>query len=652
MSDDETNWAQSGLDALLAKGGELHAIRRYLEFLQGLVWCGRDGECKRAENINAMIKQANTLGLTQFTRIKEPKCKPTILILQIQAAALRHCLCGDEASRIDDIRDEIKEGVEKYGLPKGCDQSGVDRSELPSLDVSEGTDWNLIAENAVRLFTDDREPKVFLRDAGGERMVELWESTDKGNVGELVLKDIRPAEFASLISRYASLEKYNSEGHRIQATIDQKKAAIIMAAAPMRRLPVIRSLHNAPVLYLTQDRTLRVVGPGYDPQTGMYVLGRKTVEPKPDWEAGVKKLLSRIRGWRFVDEADKSRLVAAHLTPQMVTGNFLNGDRAPIQFFEADTSQTGKGYAAKVIAALYGEKMVTVTQKTGHGLGSFEEKFDAALLSGRPFILCDNMRKSLDSQSLESFATEHEYAARGFRRGYITVDPRNYVVYITSNGMSTTADASRRFNVVRFVKRPQTDTFWHDKEGRDLLAHMSHFHRYYLGVTWAILIEWHRRGMPVTKENRHDFRGWASAIDWIVQNLFGLPPLMQGCDEIRNRMGSEYLTFVRSLCQEIKHSGKLGVDLFTADIASLCGDRRIAIPDLKSNAEDADIKQLGIIFKRVFGATSDEGILDDEPSEPEKRLPLEGYEIIRTVKWSGNRNKSPVYRFLFRGSTA
>ncbi len=639
------------LDALLAKGGEFQSVLRYLEFIERLGWCDQH-ECKRADNIEAMVKQAKMLGLTQFTRVKEPKKKPTILVLQIQASAVNKCPCGEAGSRITEVCEEIKEAVEKFTLPKGSDQLGIDGAGLPKLDVSEGTDWNVIAENVVRLLTDDQEPKVFLREACGESMVELVKSKAKSNAGELVLKDVRPVNFASLIGRYATLEKYTADGHRIPATIDQKKAALIMGAAPMCNLPIIRSLHNAPVLYLTDNNDLRIIGPGYDPQTGMYVLGRKTVEPKPDWEAGVEKLLSRMSGWRFVDQSDKSRLIGSYMTSAMVYGNFLNGDRAPIQFFEADMSQTGKGYAAKVIAALYGEKMVTVTQKTGHGLGSFEEKFDAALLTGRPLILCDNMRKSLDSQSLESFATENEYAARGFRRGYITVDPRNYVVYITSNGMSTTADASRRFNVVRFVKQPRTHSFWQDRDGRNLLAHMTYFHRYYLGVIWSILCEWHRRGMPRTDEHRHDFRGWASAVDWIVQNLFGLPPLMQGCDEIRNRMSSVYLTFVRDLCQTIKHSQRLDVDLFTADIAAICGDQRIAIPDLKSNAEDADTKQLGIIFKRLFGGSQDERILDDEPSELEKRLPLEGYEIIRTVKWSPSRNKSHVYRFLFRGSTA
>lgn len=651
MNNTDATQVHSGLDALLAKGGELHAVHRYIEFIERLAWCDQH-DCQRAENIEAMVKQAKTLGLTQFTPIKEPKEKATILLLQIQATAVNKCPCGEAGSRIAEVCEEIKEAVGKFALPQGSDQKGIDQPELPKLDVSEGTDWNLIAENAVRLFTDDAEPKVFLRNACGESMVELRESTEKSNAGELVLKDVRPVNFASLIGRYAALEKYTAEGHRIPATIDQKKAALIMGAAPMCHLPVIRSLHNAPVLYLTEDRELRVIGPGYDPQTGMYVLSRKAVKPHPDWEVGVQKILKRISDWRFVDDADKSRLMAGWVTPAMVIGNFLNGDRAPIQFFEADTPQAGKGFAAKVIATVYGEKMVPVTQKSGHGLGSFEEKFDAALLMGRPFILCDNMRKSLDSQSLESFATESEYAARAFRRGYIAVDPRNYVVYITSNGMSTTVDASRRFNVVRFVKQPRAHPFWHDKDGRDLLAHMSYFHRYYLGVIWSILHEWHRRGMPATNENRHDFRGWASAVDWIIQNLFGLPPLMQGCDEIRDRMSSEYLTFVRNLCQAIKHSDRLDVDLFTADIAAICGDRRIAIPDLQSKAEDADIKQLGIIFKSVFGIVSDERLLDDEPNEQEKRISLEGYEIIRTRTWSPSRNKTPVYRFVFRGSTA
>jgi hypothetical protein len=48
----------------------------------------------------------------------------------------------------------------------------------------------------------------------------------------------------------------------------------------------------------------------------------------------------------------------------------------------------------------------------------------------------------------------------------------------------------------------------------------------YLGAVHTVLREWIQKGKPRTNEGRHNFSAWVQSVDWIVQNLFLLHPLM------------------------------------------------------------------------------------------------------------------------------
>lgn len=68
-----------------------------------------------------------------------------------------------------------------------------------------------------------------------------------------------------------------------------------------------------------------------------------------------------------------------------------------------------------------------------------------------------------------------------------------------------------------------------------------------LGAVFAVIREWHRQGKPRTTESRHDFRTWARTLDWIVQNIFNSPPLLDGHDAIKRRLSSPSEAWVRQL---------------------------------------------------------------------------------------------------------
>ena len=92
-------------------------------------------------------------------------------------------------------------------------------------------------------------------------------------------------------------------------------------------------------------------------------------------------------------------------------------------------------------------------------------------------------------------------------------------------------------------------------------------------------------------------------MDWIVQNLFGAAPLMDGHGEAKIRVASPQLTFVRALATRLEQEHRLGRPISASDLADVCVENDVEIPGMQKEgmkAEDAR-KVLGKVFNKVFG---------------------------------------------------
>lgn len=120
------------------------------------------------------------------------------------------------------------------------------------------------------------------------------------------------------------------------------------------------------------------------------------------------------------------------------------------------------------------------------GVGSLDESYAQALLSGRPFVMIDNLRGRLDSQLLEMALTAGGHnPCRTPGRAEIMVDVRHVFHLLTSNGVETTADFANRSSIIRLRKR-HGYTFRHFDEG-DLLSHVAANQNYYLGCVFSVI---------------------------------------------------------------------------------------------------------------------------------------------------------------------
>jgi hypothetical protein len=297
----------------------------------------------------------------------------------------------------------------------------------------------------------------------------------------------------------------------------------------------------------------------------------------------------------FVTQSDLSRALASFLTPAMKMGGLLQG-HVPITVAEADESQSGKGLLQKMLAAIYGETPSIAVLKRG-GVGGADESFFEKLVNGRPFIQLDNYRGVLDSPALESFLTADRcFPCRIPLVREIEVDPSRFFILLTSNGVETTRDLANRSNIVRIRKR-------HGIDFPDTLSEIRSRQPYYLGCVFAIIREWHRLGKPQTNETRHDFRGWCRPLDWISQNLWRLPPLMDGHQSAQERVSNPALTFLRKIAVEVGRAGSIGVPLSASEIYDLAERANLEIPGLGKNGvldEERGKRIIGIKFAPLF----------------------------------------------------
>jgi hypothetical protein len=453
-----------------------------------------------------------------------------------------------------------------------------------------------------------------------------------------ILRPVAPASLASIlesVARLQRLEKVKGQVAEVAATCTEQTAKLILhAEAFLNALPPIDILTRCPVLIERDGELVQVCG--YDHESGIMAAG----EPAEEvclMEA--RRLLWEMLGdFKFAAEADRARALAAIITPALVFGGLLPG-RAPVDLGEADASQTGKGYRNKLTAAVYRQTVRTIAQRR-RGVGSMEESFNAALVRGANFISLDNVRGKVNSPALESFATEDRYLARCAYRADVEIDPQRVVIQMTSNKADITTDLANRCSCVNLYRQKEGYQFRAYPEG-DILDHVRAHQLRYLGAVFAVIRAWHETGKLRTQETRHDFRPWAQTLDWIVQNLLGTAPLMDGHRQTQIRMTRPGLNWLRDVAFAVRREGLMGRELRTRDLVEIIAeDGDIEVPGL-SDGEDLagdDVR------KRALQAT---GRRLARCFKAGDTVALEGLRVIRQIVTDTTQWKdSKVYRIL------
>jgi len=465
---------------------------------------------------------------------------------------------------------------------------------LPNGDVS-------IEDSATILFKQlSKRHRYFAR---GRLVVELARNKE----GTEILSPLRSSAFRSRIEKDFMLLAWRSpKGEPMLKPVLCPKdiaEAFLETDQAIEHLPGISLVVGSPIL-VERNGELVALNKGYhDVAGGIYVERRMEIEELP-LEKALKELLELLTDFDFTTGSDKARAIASLISPALRFGRLLGDVDFPLDLAEADESQSGKTYRQKIVCAIYGEDPHVITRRE-NGVGSLDESISDALLNGRPFICFENVRGIMNSQILESAIRGHgRVNVRVPHRGEVQISTGRVCWQLSSNQAATTGDLANRALVTRIRKRPAGYVYRTFPEG-DLLAHVKHNCGHYLSCVFSVVRAWFREGKQKTEDCSHDFREWSQTLDWIVQNLFALPPLLDGHREEQRRISDPHLNWLRDVAIAVHQAGKLEEGLRPGELVDISASRGVSVPGHGRHGDDDQQRMLaGRVLNKIFSDTS------------------------------------------------
>lgn len=364
--------------------------------------------------------------------------------------------------------------------------------------------------------------------------------------------------------------------------------------------------------------------------------------------------------FNFLEESDEARAFASVFTPMLHYAKLLDG-RPPVDMTEANASGAGKGFRFRLIAALYNRDMGVVEfDSNNKGVGGIKDRFDENVLDGQNMIMIDNMKGEFGGSFIESFTTENRYTCRACGRSG-RADPRDYMIYMTTNSGDLTKDLANRTSPVRIRKQEKGYNWktYGPKDEWDIERDMKENQGTYLGAVLYLVLDWYNKDQPIIEcdDVLPHFRRWLVVMNYFVQHYFGLCDITIGIADIQNRVTNSQARFLRSWVLACADSGHVNEDMGTMDIILAIEDAGLLVDleifekkndsystmlSVDINDEDYSKVQLDISsINKGFGRRLSNSADWDE-DKPHTITRSEGFDVY---KWQGFSEKGKAFRY-------
>jgi Bifunctional DNA primase/polymerase, N-terminal len=390
--------------------------------------------------------------------------------------------------------------------------------------------------------------------------------------------------------------------------LNQMEIKALLVSQAVQGLPSIASIAKCPVFGAKS---------GYNPSSRILVAS-DTEAPEVPFDEALNTLLDLLSYFQFETQTDKSRALAAILTPALRQAGLV-GRIIPAWIATADQLNSGKTFLQILVAQIYGTEPAQVTVDNGRGVGGMEETIKHQLSIGAPFIQVDNIRGKIDSQFIESLITGTDDIA--FRLAFQpqkTIKRYRFVLMMTGNtGFVLTEDQGSRSYLSKLKK--QNNPCWL-KEGVNLGTYVANHWGYYLGCVFGILREWERQGKPRSVGSALRFIDWEETIDAIVQGVCGLPRPTEGMKADQDKASSEELQWLEKVGEMVEEEGDIWspgsdctpVALKAVDLYELCFMNEVDVPGKeirgRGSLEEILPRRIGIIMKKLFKNAAAESV--------------------------------------------
>jgi hypothetical protein len=384
--------------------------------------------------------------------------------------------------------------------------------------------WNICIRAAANVMRD----MIYMRDSAPMllRSIERGDGHTEGDgveingvrhgVGSLALIDATAARVRYQLDEQVRFEK-KRKSDWIPTRCHSDIAGQVVANAVNLHFRPCAGIVHVPLLVGGEIITIS----GYHQPSG-FVLDVVPLPPIPahptrhEAEEALARLLHPLRG--FEGAANRSALAAAGLTavlrPSLPT--------APAILLDGNVQGVGKGLLARTLSVLAtGRTPAVITE--GHNTEETEKRIAAALLSGVPVVLLDNLQRHVASSALESAITEGMATIRVFGELTNLHVPCHALILLTANNATLRRDMLRRTLPVRIVvphESPEQRQFDFDpvQEAQRDRAEL-------LAAAFTVVRAWsHVRHLPEHQNQRRvlgSFDQWsqlvAGAVAWLTE---------------------------------------------------------------------------------------------------------------------------------------
>lgn len=238
-----------------------------------------------------------------------------------------------------------------------------------------------------------------------------------------------------------TVEKNTNELVFVPVPLPEQYAKLLVRGVQPGELPELKGLTFCPTLV---ERTLEngeqelpVAEPGYIPATGWFNASTQAII-LPPVDKAVAKYKWLYREFDYPTPGDRSHNLVHPIGVALKLSGLVKGF-VPLDFGTANDQQSGKGTRQRMTAAFFNRRMEVITQSDLH-IGGTSEMFKSACLAGKTFIQLDNF-DHFQCHDMEAFLTGENVRMRDAYGRSRSVDPANFFVFLSSNGLAALADA-------------------------------------------------------------------------------------------------------------------------------------------------------------------------------------------------------------------
>jgi hypothetical protein len=156
-----------------------------------------------------------------------------------------------------------------------------------------------------------------------------------------------------------------------------------------------------------------------------------------------------------------------------------------------------------------------------------DKEIEAFCRAAVPYIFLDNIRGGLNSTTIEQMLTSEESTGRAMG-GHGTFDAKNTALLLaTGNQIDLTEDALRRFLLIDLFEKGDPEARQVDVPLNDTLMRSEKWRIEMLEALWALVRNWHERGMPKGSKSLASFEEYAALLGGIVEAAGYEPPFQK-----------------------------------------------------------------------------------------------------------------------------